>query len=113
MPKKFQIVRVRISHVCAVDPYIRHVIDLAKCIRGGNQYQHWTLLKDLVKSHVGWHVPPDEPPNPLSRRGPVVWWMRSEAAYNVTLDAIGKVLGIDCSHEPKLAQREVEVEEGE
>jgi len=110
MPKKFETHRVRISHVCAIDPYIRHVIELAECVKCGNVYQNWTLMKDLIKSHVGWHVPPDEPPNPIFRRPPVVWWMRTEAAYNVTLDAIGKRLGIDCDHGPQFAQREVEVE---
>lgn len=106
--KKIEVIRVRIQSVCRIDPYIRLVINLAAHVDGGNVYQHWSLFKDLIDKHVGWHIPPDEPPNPIFLKEPTVWWMRTEAAYNVVLDAIGRALGIDCDHGPQAARREVE-----
>lgn len=87
---------VTIEDICAEDRYVGFVIDLANAAVIGNPWQHYTLLKDLIRSRVGWRIPPDKP---------VAWWMRSQAAYEVAVGAVSAALNLGGDEGPKEATR--------
>ena len=99
-------VEVTAEMIYKADGYVEMVVNLAKCVKGGSVYQHYVLFKDLLDEHVGWHVPKDEPPHTNWHRNPIPWWMRTEAAYDVSIEAVCHALKIPVSVGTRLAQRQ-------
>lgn len=71
---------VTIEKVCAADPRVGFCLQLARDLKTGDGAVHYSVLKEYLGDHVGWFAK-----NAL-------WWMKSEAAYDVTIEALCKAL---------------------
>lgn len=78
MPKETKV--VTIQDVVLSAPFVGFALQLARDLKSGDGEIHYAVLKDYLSHAVGWDA--DEGP----------WWMRTSAAYDVTIEALCEAL---------------------
>lgn len=78
MPKETK--KVTIKEIVVAEPFVGLALELAGDLKTGNGAMHYSVLKDYLQHYVGWHATGKE------------WWMKSEAAYDVAIQALTKAL---------------------